>query len=175
MFRLPPWVPRVMLALGAVGLLWRGAAWLDRMELAGAPAQASPSASATPADPAVERAIFAMRQGLTELRQAATTGEPAMLQEAEKDILAGLLDALDASVVDGAVEPGRYARVLEAVAEVEGLFKYIPYVLEVEPGGELPGFTLLLRRSPYPMIERRQMAWRAALVGGGVKLTPPGR
>ncbi|MFP5501784.1 MAG: hypothetical protein ACLGIN_04790 [Candidatus Sericytochromatia bacterium] len=172
MLRLPPWVPRAMLVLAAVGLLWRGAAWLERMELTGAPAQATPSAGVPPADPAVERAIVAMRQGLTELRQAATTGEPAMLQEAEKDILAGLLDALDASVVDGTVDPGRYARVLEAVAEVEGLFKYIPYVLEVEPGGNLPGFTLLLRRSPYPMIEGREMAWRAALVGGGVKLTP---
>lgn len=175
MFKLPPWMPKAMLGLMAVGLVWRGAAWLERMEIAGAPAQASPSAAAPTADPALEAALQAMREGLTELRQAATTGEPAMLQEAERDILAGLLDALDASVVDGRVEPGRYARVLAAVAEVEGLFKYIPYVLEVEPGGDLPGFTLLLRRSPYPMIEARRMAWKAALVGGGVKLSPPGR
>lgn len=174
MMKLAPWVPRALLALGAAGLLWRGVHWFDMIGGAGGPAQASPSAATPVAEPAVERAIARMREGLTELRQAATTGEPAMLQEAEKDILAGLLDGLEASVVDGAVDPVRYRRVLAAVAEVEGLFKYIPYVLEVVPGGELPAFTLPLRRSPYPVIQARRMAWRSAIVGGGVRLTPKG-
>lgn len=140
-----------------------------------APDAAIASTAATPdAAPAFEDALQATRDGLTYLRQAAKTGEPAALQEAERDILLPLLDALAATKVDGRVDPARYQRVYQTVLEVQGLFRDIPYFLEVQPGGDLPSFRLLLRRSPVPAIQARPrpLGWRVEMLGDGVILRP---
>jgi hypothetical protein len=142
---------------------------------AGAPVAATAQAPARPSPvPELEASLAAARGGLTYLRQAAKTGEPAALQEAERDILMPLLDALEACKVDGRVDRARYTRVTETVAEVQGLFKDLPYHLEVQPGDGLPGFRLSLRRSPYPAIQARPrpLGWKAELVGDGVILRP---
>jgi hypothetical protein len=170
MFKLKPWHQKGLLIFFGLFALHRGYTWVQTITKVEA-AEPPQIAASVPlqGDAAVDAAIAAMRQGLTELRQAATTGEPAMLQEAERDILKGLLDGLDASGVD----PARYQRMADAVAEVEGMFKYIPYRLEVQPGHGLPPIVLMLRRSPWPMIQaRRSSAWQAAIVEGGVRLTP---
>lgn len=173
MFAIQPWHKHVLLVVFAAFAVQRAWVWVDTVthaQAADAPS-AQPSLSA-PHDPAIDRAIATMREGLTELRQAATTGEPAMLQEAEKTVLRGLLDGLDASVVGGRLDAVRYRRMADAVAEVEGLFKYIPYRLEVRPGPELPPIALMLRRSPWPMIQARPASpWQAAMVEGAVRLT----
>jgi hypothetical protein len=140
-----------------------------------APDPAIASAAAMPdAAPAFEASLQAARDGLTYLRQAAKTGEPSALQEAERDILLPLLDALAATKVDGRVDPVRYQRVYQTVLEVQGLFREIPYFLEVQPGGDLPPFRLLLRRSPVPAIQARPrpLGWRMEMAGDGVILRP---
>jgi hypothetical protein len=141
----------------------------------GAPDAAIASTAATPdAAPAFEASLQAARDGLTYLRQAAKTGEPSALQEAERDILLPLLDALAATKVDGRVDPARYQRVYQTVIEVQGLFREIPYFLEVQPGGDMPSFRLLLRRSPVPAIQSRSrpLGWRVETLGDGVILRP---
>jgi hypothetical protein len=139
-----------------------------------APDAAIASAAMPDAAPAFEDSLQAARDGLTYLRQAAKTGEPAALQEAERDILLPLLDALAATKVDGRVDPARYQRVYQTVLEVQGLFREIPYFLEVQPGGDLPSFRLLLRRSPVPAIQGRPrpLGWRVEMLGDGVILRP---
>lgn len=136
--------------------------------------EAGPTPAPASTGPELESALQAMRNGLTNLRQAAKTGEPAALQEAERDILAPLLDALALSRVGGRVDAARYMRVHDAVLEVQGLFKEIPYFLEVRPGGELPPIRLSLRRSPHPAIQARPrpLGWRSELQGDGVVLRP---
>lgn len=177
MVKIKPWHQKIILLLFAVFAVQRTYTWVQtvtRAEAADRPAASQPVAPQASGD-ALDVAIADMREGLTELRQAATTGEPAMLQEAEKDILTGLLDALDASVIGSPrkLDPRRYQRVVDAVAEVEGMFKYIPYRLEVRPEGGLPPIELMLRRSPWPVIQARTgSAWSAAMVEGGVRLTP---
>lgn len=175
MFKIKPWHQKVILAGFAVFAVQRAWVWIGAITHAEAAAPPQPSlAVSTVKDPALDRAIATMREGMTELRQAATTGEPAMLREAEQDVLRGLLDALDASVVGQPrhLDPARYARVVDAVSEVEGLFKYIPYRLEVKPEAGLPPIELMLRRSPWPAVQARKgSAWHAAMVEGAVRLT----
>lgn len=176
MLAIKPWHKQLILAVFAAFAVQRAWIWVHTVTQAEAADKPRPSPTATVApDPAIDRAIATMHEGLTELRQAATTGEPAMLQEAEKTILRGLLDGLDASVVGTPprLDPARYQRMVAAVAEVEGLFKYIPYRLEVRPGSDLPPIDLMLRRSPWPMIQARHgSAWQPAMVEGAVRLTP---
>ena len=161
----------VALAIGATLLL---AAGLWGWKAPGALSSPTPAAQPNSADARLEAALVEMGVGLTYLRQAAKTGDPEALRQAEQDVLGPLLDALDLAMTGSPPrpEPSRYSRVLAAVAQAEGLFKYVPYVLEVRPGGELPGFTLTLRRSPWPVLQSRRSAWQARLVDGTVQLTP---
>lgn len=136
-------------------------------------ASADTLAAPSPA-PDVATAIQAMRLGLTDLRQAAKTGDPESLREAERDVLVPLLDALAASKVNGKLDRSCYLQVVDAVNEAQGLFKEIPYFLEVQPGDNLPPFRLQLRRSPYPVIQSRPrpLGWKAEVEGDGVILRP---
>lgn len=131
----------------------------------------APSAS----DPQLEKAVLQVGAGLTDIREAATTGDPGMLREAEREILNALLDALDQSLVEGRPDPARYARVLAAYNQVRGMFKEIPYTLEVQPGNGLQDFTLRLRRPPQGVIatRRQPLRWRVEETPGGVRLVPP--
>jgi hypothetical protein len=135
--------------------------------------EASAAVLASPS-PTVDRALEEMRMGLTELRQAAKTGDPLALREAERDILGPLLDGLAASRTEGALDAPSYSRVVAGVAEVQGLFREIPYLLVVKPGGTATEIRLPLRRSPIPAIEARgqSFGWRMAIDGDTVTLTP---
>jgi hypothetical protein len=143
-------------------------------EAAVASAEVLPVAASPSPVPDVATAIQAMRLGLTDLRQAAKTGDPESLREAERDILVPLLDALAASKVNGKLDRTCYLQVVDAVNEAQGLFKEIPYFLEVQPGDNLPSFRLRLRRSPYPVIQARPrpLGWKVEVQGDGVILRP---
>lgn len=121
-------------------------------------------------EPQFQAALARIREGGCQLRQAARNGEPALLQEAEREVLAGLLDALDEAPRD----PAHYARLETAVAGVAGLFKYVPYALEVRPDDGRPVLRLSLRRSAYPVVlARRGLAhWQSRLEGDVLVLTP---
>lgn len=125
---------------------------------------------------ALERALFNVTQGMGHLRLAARSGEPLLLREAEREIVGGLLDGLDACGDGrGRPEAARYARVYDAYERVQGLFKEIPYVLIVEPGPGLPAWSLPLRRNPWGLMQGRRRAagtWRAELIASGVRLRP---
>jgi hypothetical protein len=126
-------------------------------------------------DPQLEKDVLRVGAGLTDIREAATTGDPGMLREAEREILSSLLDALDESLVGDRPDPARYARVLAAYNQVSGMFKEIPYTLEVQPGNGLQDFTLKLRRPPQGAIASRKppLRWHAEEIPGGIRLTPP--
>ena len=167
------------LLVAGFGLVFLYGAWQwdagfrgGRAERGGAIAVAStlPPAGA----PELDAALGRMRGGLSYLRQAAKTGMPEALQEAERDVLGPLLDALAAVRVDGRGDPARYERVAEAVSEAQGLFKEIPYALEVEPGGDLPALKLALRRPALPAIQARTapLGWQVSTEGDGVVLRP---
>ena len=85
-----------------------------------------------------------------------------------------LLDGLAASKSDGSLDRLGYARMVAGVAEVQGLFREIPYLLVVKPGEGLTEIRLPLRRSPIPAIESRGKAlgWAMAVDGDTVTLTP---
>ena len=72
----------------------------------------------------------------------------------------------------GRPEAGNGLEQLAETGNPEGLFKYVPYVMEVRPGGDMPAFTLTLRRSPWPVLQARRSAWQASLVEGTVRLSP---
>ena len=169
---MPPGKRLILAGLAVAAVLLAAAPSLRSWQVNAGDGAQPVAAKPSPTSPELEAALQAMRNGLTNLRQAAKTGDPAALQEAERDILAPLLDALALICVDGRVDAGRYMRVYETVLEVQGLFKEIPYFLEVQPGGGLPSFRLLLRRSPYPAIQARRLGWRVETQGDGVILRP---
>lgn len=136
-------------------------------------------ALAQAADEPLDRALFGVYQGIGHLRQAAKGGDPLLLQEAEREVLAGLLDGLDTCRTDdsGHLDPDRYAQVLAAYQHAQGLFKEIPYVLEVQPGQGLAAWSLPLRRHPWGLIWDRPgaAAWKADMIESGVRLRPANR
>ncbi|HEY9722582.1 MAG TPA: hypothetical protein V6D47_11225 [Oscillatoriaceae cyanobacterium] len=132
-------------------------------------ARATPSARPD----AIATAIAGMDFGLTDLREAAGTGDPVALRQAEREVLLPLLLGLDDCVIAGRVDPTRYRRLYAAVTRVQGMFKEIPYRLVVQPGGGLPSFTLELRRSPVPVLRSQPTRWRVEPVDGGVRLLAP--
>lgn len=173
MEKLKPLVVATFAALALLGGWQWNANLLGRAGASPDAAVASAEALVSPS-PDVATAVQAMRLGLTDLRQAAKTGDPDSLREAERDVLVPLLDALAASKVNGKLDRSCYLQVVDAVNEAQGLFKEIPYFLEVQPGDDLPPFRLQLRRSPYPVIQARPrpLGWKAEVQGDGVILRP---
>lgn len=131
-----------------------------------------PSQAAPHADP-IAGAIAGMAFGLTDLHEAAGTGDPIALRQAEREVLQPLLAGLEGCLVDGRVDARRYRRLYDEVGRVQGMFKEIPYRLEVRPGGALPAFTLELRRSPLPVLRAMRLHWRVVPIDGGARLLPP--
>jgi hypothetical protein len=131
-------------------------------------------ACATVYDPMLEKPLGLMGLGLTDLNQAAKSGDPTLLREAEREVLEGLLQALGASCAQGRLNASRYLAVYGAENRLGGLFPALPFHLEVLPDAPLPPFNLTLRRSPWPLFQfgRRLEGWRVKQVPGGVRLSP---
>jgi hypothetical protein len=130
-------------------------------------------ACATPYNPLLEKPLGLMDIGITDLNQAAKSGDPMLLREAEREVLEGLIQALGASGVQGRLNASRYQAVYRAENRLGGLFPALPYHLEVLPDAPLPPFWLTLRRSPWPLFQfgRRLEGWRIQQVPGGVRLS----
>jgi hypothetical protein len=133
------------------------------------------AACAWPADEdaRVEADVAAIRRGIGDLFQAARSGHPVLLQDAEREVLEGLLDGLEASMAGGKLDAARYNRVLEGYDEAKHLFKELPYNLEVMPGEGLRSISLPLRRHPWwTLSERPLQGWQAEKVESGASLKP---
>ena len=118
-------------------------------------------------------AIWDVQQGVGHLKIAAKSGSPALLQEAEREVLLGLLDGLETAAAEGHVDRGHYDRVFEAYEYAQGVFKELPYRLMVEPGRGLRPFELTLRRHPWlTVLDRPVKGWHAEMIESGVRLTP---
>lgn len=127
---------------------------------------------ALPTDP-VELAVWQVEHGAGHLRIAARTGSSLLLQEAEREIVEGLLAGLGAATASGVLERSRYQRMREAYEHAQGVFKDLPYQLVVEPGEGLTGFVLPLRRHPWlTLLDEAPVGWRAERIESGVRLTP---
>lgn len=125
---------------------------------------------ALPRDP-LEASIWDVHEGVGHLKIAAKSGSPALLQEAEREILTGLLAGLETAATGEGLDRERYARVYAAYEHAQGVFKDLPYRLVVEPRGGLRGFELPLRRHPWLVISDRPVAgWQAELIESGVRL-----
>lgn len=139
--------------------------------LPGGPATHDAAASPADADVRADRDLDAVRRGVSDLFSAAKGGHPMLLQDAEREVLSGLLDGLEASADDGRVDPARYNRVLEGYDEAQHLFKELPYSLEVDPGEGLRPFTLSLRRHPWwDLLAHPLHGWQAELIESGARL-----
>ncbi|MDB5101379.1 MAG: hypothetical protein JWM80_5800 [Cyanobacteria bacterium RYN_339] len=124
-------------------------------------------------DARVDGDLDAMRRGIGDLFQAARSGHPTLLQDAENEILTSLLDGLDASTTGGKVDAGRYQKVLVGFNEAKHLFRELPYSLEVDPGNGMPAISLPLRKHPWWQLSAHPLqGWNAQLAESGVTLRP---
>ncbi len=150
---------------GATWALWPGTAAQPPAAIAAMPEEALPS------DP-LEASIRDVHEGVGHLKIAAKSGTPALLQEAEREILTGLLAGLATAAAGGGLDRARYDRVYAAYEHAQGVFKDLPYRVVVEPGGGMRGFTLPLRRHPWLVVMDQPVAgWRAEMIESGVRLT----
>jgi hypothetical protein len=169
-------MPRLVLAAAFAALVGLGAwaAWPAAPMREAAVLAAMPE-EALPTDP-LDASEFEVRQGVGHLLVAAKSGSPLLLQEAEREIVLGLVAGLEATAAGDRgdrVDRGRYDRVFQAYEHAQGVFKDLPYRLVVEPGPGLRGFELPLRRHPWLVVMKRPVAgWRAELIQSGVRLTP---
>lgn len=130
-------------------------------------------AQAADEDARVDADVAAMRVGIGDLFQAAKSGHPTLLQDAESEILASLLDGLEASASGGRVDADRYQRVFTGFDEARHLFRELPYTLEVDPGDGMPPISLPLRKHPWWQLSAHPLqGWQAQLVASGVVLKP---
>ena len=114
-----------------------------------------------------------MRRGIGDLFQAARSGHPSLLQDAETEILEGLLDGLDASLSGGRVDAQRYQRVLDGFEEAKHLFRELPYTLDVDPGNGMTPISLPLRKHPWWTLTAHPLqGWQAERVESGATLRP---
>lgn len=145
---------------------WPGAPDRPRAAVAAMPEEARPS------DP-LEASIDDVHTGVGHLKIAAKSGTPALLQEAEREILLGLLAGLETTTEGGGLVRDRWLRVYEAYEHAQGVFKDLPYRVVVEPGHGQRGFELPLRRHPWLVIMDRPVSgWRAEMIESGVRLSP---
>jgi hypothetical protein len=112
-----------------------------------------------------------MRRGIGDLFQAARSGHPTLLQDAENEIVTSLLDGLEASASGGRVDAGRNQKVLAGFDEAKHLFRELPYSLYVDPGNGLPRISLPLRKHPWWVLQARPLqGWQAERVESGATL-----
>jgi hypothetical protein len=118
----------------------------------------------------------AVRRGVGDLFQAAKSGHPSLLQDAEREVVGGLIDGLEACTSDGKVDAGRYEQVLADYDAAKHLFRELPYTLEVDPGNGLRPFSLPLRRHPWwDLTQRPPHGWQAVLIESGARLVAQNR
>jgi hypothetical protein len=121
----------------------------------------------------VDADVDAMRRGIGDLFQAARSGHPSLLQDAESEIVASLLDGLEASASGGRLDGSRYQKVLEGYNEAKHLFRELPYTLDVDPGNGLPPISLPLRKHPWWALSAHPLqGWEAQRVASGAVLRP---
>lgn len=138
--------------------------------LAAAPACAAMPEERLPAD-AIDAAVFSVEEGTGHLLIAAKSGGTLLLQEAEREILVGLLAGMAATTADGGFVVSAWERVLGAYEHTQGLFKDLPYRIVVEPGHSQRGFELTLRRHPWlVLMEDPPPGWRVELIESGARL-----
>lgn len=126
-------------------------------------------------DSRADQDFASVRRGVSDLFAAAQGGHPSLLQDAEREVVAGLLDGLEAANTNGHVDANRYARVLAGYDEANHLFKELPYTLEVDPGDGLRPFSLPLRRHPWWDLSAHPIqGWQAELIESGARLVARG-
>ena len=112
-----------------------------------------------------------VRRGVGDLFQAAKSGHPSLLQDAEREVVRGLMDGLEACASEGKIDAGRYEQVLADYDSAKHLFRELPYTLEVDPGNGLRPFSLPLRRHPWwDLTLRPPHGWQAVLIESGARL-----
>jgi hypothetical protein len=117
-----------------------------------------------------------VRRGVGDLFQAAKSGHPSLLQDAEREIVSGLMDGLEACASEGKIDAGRYEQVLADYDSAKHLFRELPYTLEVDPGNGLRPFSLPLRRHPWwDLTLRPPHGWQAVLIESGARLVAVNR
>ena len=152
-------------ALGA-WVCWPGAPTRPPVAVAAMPEEAPPT------DP-LDASIWDIHHGVGHLKVAAKSGSPLLLQEAEREILTGLLAGLETTGAGVGLDRDRYLRVFEAYEHAQGVFKDLPYRIVVEPGHGLAAFELPLRRHPWLVVMDRPVAgWRSELIASGLRLRP---